>query len=60
MRDIMKDVDSAFQMISSIPVAGDAVDAMAVARAKLKDAYRKLEALVVEAESKENETSGVT
>lgn len=60
MRDIMKDVDSAFQMISSIPVAGDAVDAMAVARAKLKDAYRKLEAMAVEAESKENETSGVT
>lgn len=60
MRDIMKDVDSAFQMISSIHVAGDAVDMMAVARAKLKDAYRKLEEKAVEIESKESETSEVT
>lgn len=60
MRDIMKDVDSAFQMISSIHVAGDAVDMMAVARAKLKDAYRKLEEKAVEVESKESETSEVT
>lgn len=53
MRNIMKNVDSAFQMISSIPVAGDAVDAMAVARAKLKEAYRKLEEMAAEAEKKE-------
>lgn len=57
MEDIMKDVNIAFQMISSIPVAGDAVDSMAVARAKLKDAYQKLEAMQ---NKTDNKTSEVT
>lgn len=57
MKDIMNDINSAFQMISSIPVAGDAVDTMAVARAKLKEAYRKLEVLDNNAD---NNTSEVT
>lgn len=59
MKDLMKDVDSAFRMISSIPVSGDAVDAVAVARAKLRGVYQRLETLAVEAEKKE-ETSEVT
>lgn len=59
MKDLMKDVDSAFRMISSIPVSGDAVDAVAAARAKLRSVYHKLEVLAVEAEKKE-ETSEVT
>lgn len=57
MKDIMNDINGAFQMISSIPVAGDAVDTMAVARAKLKEAYRKLEVLDNNAD---NNTSEVT
>ena len=55
MKDIMRNVDSAFRMISSIPVAGDAVDTMAVARAKLKEAYRQLEELDTAIEEKKKE-----
>lgn len=57
MKDIMNDINSAFQMISSIPVAGDAVDTMAVARAKLKEAYRKLEVLDNNADNKTSEVT---
>jgi hypothetical protein len=57
MEDIMKDVNIAFQMISSIAVAGDAVDSMAVARAKLKDAYQKLEVMQNETDNKTSEVT---
>ena len=60
MKDLMKDVDSAFRMISSIPVSGDAVDAVAAARAKLRGVYMRLEEMTIEAENKENKTSGVS
>ena len=60
MKDLMKDVDSAFRMISSIPVSGDAVDAVAAARAKLRGVYTRLEKMATEAENKENKTSEVT
>lgn len=56
MKDLMKDVDSAFRMISSIPVSGDAVDVVAAARAKLRGVYARLE----EMQNKENDTSEVT
>lgn len=59
MKDLMRDVDSAFRAISSIPVSGDAVDAVAVARAKLRGVYTKLEQMAAEAK-KEEETSEVT
>lgn len=59
MKDLMRNVDSAFQAISSIPVSGDAVDAVAVARAKLRSVYQKLEEMAVEIENKE-EPSEVT
>ena len=43
MEEIMKDINHAFRAISSILVAGDAVDAVAVARAKLQEASAKCE-----------------
>lgn len=55
MKDLMKDVDSAFRAISSIPVSGDAVDAVAVARAKLRSVYSKLEEMAAEAKKEETE-----
>ena len=42
MGDIIKEIQEAYQAISSIPVTGDAVDAMAVARAKLRKVYTEL------------------
>lgn len=42
MDEILKDLDMAFNAISSIPVSGDYVDSMAVARAKLRNVYAKL------------------
>lgn len=42
MKEIMQDLNTAYQAISSIPVTGDAVDAMALARVKLRNAHEKL------------------
>ena len=54
MDEILKELDEAYKAISSIPVAGDAVDAMAVARAHLRKAYTELKQIKSE-EEKENE-----
>ena len=43
MKEIKKHLEEAFQLLSSVPVKGDAVDVMAVVRANLKNAYRLLE-----------------
>lgn len=43
MDEIMNSINAAFKAISSIPVSGDSVDAMAVARAQLRKAYADLE-----------------
>lgn len=43
MTEIMKDLDQVFNIISSIPVSGNAVDAMAVARSKLRHVFTELE-----------------
>lgn len=43
MTEIMKDLDQVFNIISSIPVSGNAVDAMAVARNKLRHIYAELD-----------------
>ena len=43
MKEIKQHLEEAFQLASSIPVKGDAVDVMAVVRANLKNAYRLLE-----------------
>ena len=42
MGELIKELHEAYQVISSIPVTGDAVDAMAVARAKLRKVYTEL------------------
>ena len=43
MEEIMKELDSVYKTVSSIPVTGDAVDAMAVVRAKLRKIYAELD-----------------
>ena len=43
MDEIMKELDSVYKTVSSIPVTGDAVDAIAVVRAKLRKIYAELE-----------------
>lgn len=43
MDEIMKELDTVYKTVSSIPVTGDAVDAMAVVRAKLRKIYAELE-----------------
>ena len=42
MNELMKEINAVYQAISSIPVTGDAVDTMAVARAKLRKVYTEL------------------
>ena len=58
MREVLKELEEAFRLISEIPVSGDSVDVMAAARAKLRRAYAKLtkptEAAVESAESEDN------
>lgn len=36
MEELVKDLEFAYKMISSIPVSGDCVDMMATARAKIR------------------------
>lgn len=40
--ELLHDLDVAFRMISSIAVSGDAVDAIAVARAKIRKVHDEL------------------
>lgn len=42
MDEIIKELNEAYQIISSIPVTGDSVDALAVARAKMRKVYAEL------------------
>lgn len=42
MNEVLRELDTAYKAISSIPVSDDAVDAMAVARAKLRNVYAEL------------------
>ena len=42
MKELLEDLDVAFQMISSIAVSGDAVDVMAVARSKIRKVVAEL------------------
>lgn len=57
MDEIMKNLDMAYGLISSIPVSGEAVDTMAVARQKLRGVYAELKKLSENAK-KEAETDG--
>lgn len=42
MNETMKKLDEAFQLLSTISVAGDAVDVMAAVRSKLRKVYTDL------------------
>lgn len=46
MEEIMKELNSIYQTVSSIPVTGDAVDTMAVVRAKLRKVYADVKQMV--------------
>lgn len=43
MDEIMKDLEAAFKATSVIPVTGDAVDALALVRNKLRKVYTAVE-----------------
>ena len=43
MKEIKQHLEEAFQLVSSIPVKGDAVDVIAVVRSDIKAAYRLAE-----------------
>lgn len=53
MDEILKELESVYQTISSIPVTHDSVDAMAVARSKLRKVYAQLKEVNVESTGKE-------
>ena len=42
MDELAREVEDVFRIVSSIPVTNDAIDASAVARAKLRNLYTKL------------------
>lgn len=44
MEELRKSLDRAYSILSTIPVAGDAVEKMAAARAELRKAYALTEA----------------
>ena len=54
MDEIMKDLETAFKATSAIPVTGDAVDALALVRNKLRKVYTEVER--IDAKNKENTT----
>ena len=54
MEEIMKDLETAFKATSAIPVTGDAVDALALVRNKLRKVYTAVER--IDAENKANKT----
>lgn len=53
MDEILKELESVYQTISSIPVTHDSVDAMAVARSKLRKVYAQLKEVNIESTRKE-------
>lgn len=42
MEELIKELDSAYRMISSVPVTGDAIDLIAGARASLRKVFDAL------------------
>ena len=45
MDEVISELNAIYQAVSSIPVTGDAVDTMAVVRAKLRKVYADLQKL---------------
>ena len=54
----MKEIDTVFSLISSVPVSGEAVDVMAAARNKLRNVYAELKQLDENAKKEAEETDG--
>lgn len=54
MDEIMKDLEVAFKATSAIPVTGDAVDALALVRNKLRKVYASAEKIVADNKEKES------
>lgn len=55
MNNILKELSSVFQLVSSISVQGDAVDHVAVIRSKLRKIYAELEKINSEQKSDQTE-----
>lgn len=53
MDEILKELEAVYQTISSIPVTHDSVDAMAVARSKLRKIYAQMKEVNAESTGKE-------
>ena len=53
MKELMEELDTAFRLMSSVPVTGDAIDLMAGARAKLRHVFEELKKMD-ESEEKNN------
>lgn len=53
MDEILKELETVYQTISSIPVTHDSVDAMAVARSKLRKIYAQMKEVNAESTRKE-------
>ena len=58
MKEILKEIESAYKIVSSIPVTGDSVDAVAVVRGKLRRAYSELEKLEKKSETEDSAERG--
>lgn len=58
MKEVKKHLEEAFQLLSSIPVKGDAVDVMAAVRVNLRSAYHLLNRQEAEDESEEVSADG--
>ena len=59
MDEILKNVDAAFRLISTIPVTQDSVDVMAMARHHLRNAASGLEILKNNAQTKNEEIEAI-
>lgn len=56
MDELLKEIDGAFRLMSSVPVTGDAIDTIAAARAKLRHVFNELQRMDEE-QSKDGEKS---
>ena len=58
MEKLLKELDIAFSLISSVPVSGENVDVMAAARNKLRGVYAELKKLSENAKKEAEQTDG--
>lgn len=42
MNEMIKEVEAIYQLLSTVPVSGDAIDTMAIVRNKLRNVYAGL------------------